>query len=156
MIMKNYRLFLLGFVTASFVLLTGFQQPGVNNAVLTEKPAASVNVKKVQLNGKQHSVKSKHKKAINKLSVPRANDEADLQKPLDLTIPFKVKVSENVWLNSEQNKMPQQESANLFATEKQQKSERLDLDGRMLMLQEPEMDKQKSLDGAGIFITLKR
>jgi hypothetical protein len=30
------------------------------------------------------------------------------------------------------------------------------LDGQMLMSQEPEMDKQKSLDGAGIVITLKR
>ncbi|MDO9423463.1 MAG: hypothetical protein Q7T40_04670 [Methylobacter sp.] len=154
--MKNYRLFLLGFVTASFVLLTGFQQPGVNNAALTEKQAVSVNVKKIQLNSKQSSVKSTRKKAIDKPSVPSANDDAELQKTLDLTIPFKVKVSEDVWLKSEQNKVTQRESANLFATEKQKKSGPLDLDGQMLMSQEPEMDKQKSLDGAGIVFTLKR
>ncbi|WP_340121224.1 hypothetical protein [Methylobacter svalbardensis] len=152
--MKNYRLFLLGFVTASFVLLTGFQQPGVNNAVLTEKPAASVNVKKVQLNGKQSSVKSKHKKAIIKPSVLSANDDAELQKMLDLTIPFKI--SEDVWLKNEQNKMSQRESANLFATGRQKKPGSLDLEGQMLMSQEPEVDKQKSLDGAGIVITLER
>jgi len=154
--MKNYRLFLLGFVAASFVLLTGFQQPGINNAVLTEKQTASVNVKKVQLNSKESSVKSKHKKVTNTSSVPSANDAAELQKTLDLTIPFKVKASEDVWLKSEQNKMPQRESANLFATASQKKPGSLGLEGRMLMSQEPEMDKQKSLDGAGIVINLKR
>ncbi len=152
--MKNYRLFLLGFVTVSFVLLTGFEKLDVNNAPLTEKQAASVNVKKVQFNSKESPDKSKHKKAINKHLVPSVNEDAELQKTLDLTIPFKA--SENAWLKTEQNRIAQQESANLFATEKKRKPRPVDLDGRMLMSQEPEVDKQKSLDGAGIVITLKR
>jgi hypothetical protein len=152
--MKNYRLFLLGFVTVSFVLLTGFQKSRVNNAPLTEKQAASVNVKKVQFNSKESPDKSKHKKAINKHLVPSVNEDAELQKTLDLTIPFKA--SENAWLKIEQNRMTQVETSNMFTTEKQKKPRRLDLDGQMLMSQEPEVDKQKSLDGAGIVITLKR
>ncbi len=153
--LKNYRLFLLGFVAASFVLLTGFQQSGVNSADLTEKQTASLNVEKVQLNSKASSVKSKHKKAINKPSVSSTNDDA-LQKTLDLTIPFKVKAYEDAWLRSKKNKMSQREPINLFAIEKQKNPGSLDLEGQMLMSQEPERDKQKSLDGAGIVFTLKR
>lgn len=151
---ENYRLFLLGFVTISFVLLTGFEKLGVNNAPLTEKQAASVNVKKVQFNSKESPDKPKHKKGINKHLVPSANEDAELQKTLDLTIPFKA--SENAWLKIEQNRVTQVETSNMFTTEKQKKPRPVDLDGQMLMSQEPEVDKQKSLDGAGIVITLKR
>lgn len=147
--MKNYRLFILGFVTVSFVLLTGFQKPGVNHALLTEKQAASVDVKEVQFSGKESPVKSKqqHKHSIAK--------DAELQKSLDLTVPF-FKVSENAWLKTEQNRMAQMESANMFANEQKKKLRSLDLDGQMLMSQEPEADKRKSLDGAAIVINLKR
>jgi hypothetical protein len=152
--MKNYRLSILGFVTVSFVLLTGFQKTGVNNALLSEKQAASINVKEVQFNSKESPVKSKHKKAVTKHSVPSANEDAEFQKSLDLTIPYKS--AENAWLKIEQNKMTQVETSNMFTTEKPKKPRSVDLDGQMLMSQEPEVDKQKSLDGAGIFITLKR
>jgi len=152
--MNNYRLFILGFVTISFVFLSGFERFGANNELLTEKKAASVNVKKVQFNSKERPVTPKHKKAVNTHSVPNANENAELQKTLDLTIPFKT--SENAWLKIEQNKMPQLETSNMFTTEKQKKPRSVGLDGQMLMSQEPEADKQKSLDGAGIVITLKR
>jgi len=151
--MKNYRLYILGFVTISFVFLTGFEKFDVNNTLLTEKKAA-LNVKKVQLNSNEKPVKSKHKKTINKHSLPSANEDAELQKSLDLTIPSIS--SENAWLKIEQNKMNQLETSNMFTTEKQKKPRSVDLDSQMLMSQEPEMGKQKSLDGAGIVITLKR
>lgn len=154
--MNNYRLCLVGLATASFVLLTGFQKPHVNNTVLTEKQVLALNVEKVQLNGKKSSVKSKHNEASNKQPETIVNDDAELQKTLDLSIPFKVKTSENTWLKTEQNRFSQREAANLFATEKQKKPGPLDLDGQMLMSQEPEMDKRKSFDGAGIVINLKR
>ena len=150
----NCRLFLLGFVTASLVLLTGFEKPDVNNAPLAESQAVSIEVKKVQ----SSPVKSKQKKIENKHSVPSAKnsatEDAELQKSLDLSIPFKD--SENAWLKIEQNRAAQGESSNMFTTEKKKKPRPVYLDGQMLMSQEPEMDKQKSLDGAGIVINLKR
>lgn len=160
--MKNYRLFILGFVTASLVFLTGFEKSGVNNALSpAEKQAASNEVKKVQSNSEESLVKSKQKKAKNKrkaVSVPSAKnsaaEEAALQKRLDLSMPFKD--SENAWLTIEQNKAAQGESLNMFASEKKKKPRPLYLDGQMLMSQEPEGDKRKSLDGAGIVINLKR
>jgi hypothetical protein len=152
--MNNYRLFILGFVTISFVFLTGFGRSDANNELLTEKQAASVNVKKVQLNSKESPVTSKHKKTVNKHSVPSANENAEFQKSLDLTIPDIS--SEAAWLRIDRNKMPQLETSNMFTTEKQKKPRSVGLDGQMLMSQEPEADKQKSLDGAGIVITLKR
>lgn len=152
--MKNYRLYILGFVSISFIFLTGFENLDTNNGLLTEKKVLSVNVKKFQLNSKDNPVKSKHKKTISKHSLPSANEDEELQKSLDLTIPSIS--SENAWLKIEQNKITQLETSNMFTTEKQKKPRSVDLDSQMLMSQEPEMDKQKSLDGAGVVITLKR
>lgn len=151
---KNYRLFLLGFVTVSLVLLTGFQKPGVNNASLAEKQAASVEVKKDQLSSKESPVKSEQKKTKNRYLVPSANEDAELQKSLDLSIQFKN--LENTGLSTEQNRMAPGESANMFIAEKKKKLRSLDLGSQMLMSQEPEADKQKTFDGAGIVFTLKR
>ncbi len=160
--MKNYRLFILGFVTASFILLTGFEKSDVNNALPpAEKQAASNEVKEVQPKRKESLVKSKKKKTKNKqktVSVPSvknsAAEEVELQKPLDLSMPFKD--SESASLTIEQNRADQGESLNIFSSEKEKKPRPLYLDGQMLMSQEPEGDKRKSLDGAGIVINLKR
>jgi hypothetical protein len=72
---------------------------------------------------------------------------------LNLSIPFND--SENIDLKTEQNSIVG-ESSNIFAAEHKRKPQPLMLDGQMLMSQEPEMDKRKSLDGAGIVINLKR
>jgi len=152
--MKNYRLFIVSFVTASFILLTGFEKPGVNDAL----PSAN-EVKKVQSKSKESLVKPKQKtKNKQEVSVLRAKnsaaEEAEFQKPLDLSMPFKD--SENAWLTIEQNKAVQGESLNIFASEKNKRPRPLYLDSQVLMSQEPEVDKRKSLDGAGIVINLKR
>jgi len=151
---KNYRLFLLGFVTVSFIFLTGLQEADVNDAPLPEKQAASITVKSSQDFSKESPDKSKLKKAINKPTVPSANEDAVLQKALDLTIPFKA--SENAWLKTEQSKVASGESLTMFTSGKKRRPRTINLDGQMLMSQEPEVDKQKSVDGAGIVFSLKR
>lgn len=151
---KNYRLFLLGFVTVSFVFLTGFQKSGGTNASLAEKQAASVEVKKDQIDSKESFTKLKQKKIKNRHLVPNTNEDTELQKSLDLSIQFKD--SENTWLTTEQNRIVSGESVNMFFAEKKKKLRPVDLDSQMLMSQEPEVDKRKSFDGAGIVITLKR
>jgi hypothetical protein len=156
--MKNYRLFLLGFVTLSFVLLTGFKQLGINNAPPAKKAAASIQIKKYHVKVKENPANSKQKKEKNRQLALRAKNSAaeaiELQRTLDLSIPFND--SENAWLTVEQNRIAQAEAANMFAAEKKNKPGSIDLDGQMLMSQEPETDKRKSLDGAAIVINLKR
>lgn len=155
---KNYRLLILSFVTVSFVLLTGFDKSSVNTLLPSEKPAASNELKEVQPKSQDNLVKSKKKRIKNKqkaIPVPTAQNEApELQKPLDLSMPFKE--SESASLTTESNRANRKESLNIFASEKKKMPRRLDLNGQMLMSQEPEGDKQKSLDGAGIVINLKR
>ncbi|TAN71451.1 MAG: hypothetical protein EPN17_01545 [Methylobacter sp.] len=153
--MKNYRLFLLGFVVASLVFLTGFEKPGANTFPAEQQASFSEAKKNQSKNVKPGSVNSKQKTIKHRrTSVQRVNDDAELQKSLDLSIPFNG--SENAGLAIEQDRAVQAELSNLFATEKKKKSRPLYLDGQILMSQEPEVDKKKSLDGAGIVINLKR
>jgi hypothetical protein len=154
--MKNYRLLVLSFSIASLILLTGFQKPGINHSPSAKKQMASANVKAARFKSKEYHVKHREKKDKHLLAATKHNSStaAELQKSLDLSIPFKA--SENAWLKVEPSKMTQEDSSNIFIAQKQRKPRSVDLDGQMLMSQEPEMDKQKSLDGAGIVITLKR
>ena len=159
---QKYRLFLLSFVTASFVFLTGFEQSGANDALApAEKQAVLNEVKEDQAKAPKSLVKSKQKNTKNKrkgnsafAAKNSAVEESELHKPLDLSMPFNT--SESAALTIEQKKAVQKESLNIFSSEKDKKLRPLDLDGQMLMSQEPEGDKRKSFDGAGIVINLKR
>lgn len=154
--MKNYRLFILSFGIASLMLLTGFQNPSSKHAPVAEKQPVSANVKAAGVKSRENYVKRREKKDKHLLAATNhnANTAAELQKSLDLSIPFKA--SDNTWLKVESSKMAQEAPSNIFTTQKQRKPRPVDLDGQMLMSQEPEVDKRKSLDGAGIVITLKR
>ena len=145
--LKNFHLFLVGFMMVSLVLLTGFKNPDVETP-----PGESINTKEAQIKGKKSSVELNQKK--NKYSVRRSNEDTDPQKSLDLSIPFKD--AENSWQKVEQNKGATGESSNMFASEHKQKPQPVNLDGQLLMTQEPETDKRKSVDGAGIVIKLKQ
>ncbi len=138
--MKKYRLFLLGLVAAVLVLLSG-------NVFPAEKQQTSSNAKRNQTKTQQRFTSPK-KTAL------RVNDDAELQKTLDLSIPFKE--PENTGLTVEQDSLVQGELSNMFAADQKKKPRPLYLDGQMLMSPEPEVDKRKSLDGAGIVINLKR
>ena len=131
----------------SLVLLTGFKNPDVETP-----PGESINTKEAQIKGKKSSVELNQKK--NKYSVRRSNEDTDPQKSLDLSIPFKD--AENSWQKAEQNKGAAGESSNMFASEYKKKAQPVNLDGQLLMTQEPETDKRKSVDGAGIVINLKQ
>jgi hypothetical protein len=144
--MNNSRILLLGFATILLVFLTGFAKA---DEAAVEK---STNVTGIQSNKKENFITSKSNK--KKLSVLRVNDDAELQKSLDLSMPFEL--SENMQLKPEQSTVIPGELSNIFATEKKKKPRPVDLDGQMLMSQEPEADKQKSMDGAGILINLKQ
>ena len=105
----------------------------------------------------QSSEALQQKKAQKKRKVDRQKppeDETDTlakQKPLDLSIPFS-EVERKMRLAGPSPKKPPRKT-NLFAAEKERQT--VQVNGRLLMSPEPEVEKQKSADGAGIVINLK-
>ncbi len=144
----TYRLFLVCFIAASMTLLTGFQEPDFDNVTLSGKQPVSG-----EKNKDRRSKQGLKRKNIKNKSVLRVDDPVDVPKPLNLSIPFKA--SDSNVLKAEQPR-DAVESSTIFAKENKKRQGPLDLNGQMLMSQEPEMDKRKSVDGAGIVINLKR
>jgi hypothetical protein len=103
---------------------------------------------------KDERIKSKQSKTKIQSSVLRVNSDAELQKSLDLSIPFK-DIGTN-WMKIEESRAVPGELLNMFAKGNKRRPQPLNLDGQMLMSQEPEVDKRKSFDGAGIVINLKQ
>jgi hypothetical protein len=105
----------------------------------------TAHLKKNQLNNK-----SKLKHPVAHIAEPQAKNN-ELEKVLDLS-PSSFGISESI-----ESPLPSiQAGANsIFAAEKKRQRS-LSLDGQVLMSQEPEADKKKSMDGAGISINLKR
>lgn len=131
--MKNYRLLLVGFVSVSYVFLSGFNQ--------------SVDQSPTQQDAKKHPDTVLTDK-------PRADDAKELQRPLDLTIPFKAaKDAEESGQVADDG--PQGAAGVLFAPKPKKTEQPLQLKGGWLMSPEPEEEKKKSVDGAGIIIDLK-
>jgi hypothetical protein len=173
--MTNYRIFLLSFLTVTWVFLSGLNKP-VDNDVLTEETQKTeAELKSIEteyntqklLETKQVKAKGRIKPVkINPQSTNKATDPSsvaddnspikrnEFEKPLDLSVPFKN--SENADLKIEQKSAVQTRVTNIFAPETKKKPRPLELDGDFLMSPEPEAEKLKSVDGAGIVIKLKR
>ena len=170
--MTNYRLFLLSFLTVSWVFLSGFNKPTDNTMIVvetqkTERELQSVeteNIKKtlgtepVKAKNNAQSVKIKPQKLT--LATDTTNTDKDnasqhneFEKPLDLSVPFKD--SENINLNNVQKAVAESLVTNIFSPETKKKPQPLELNGGFLMSPEPELEKRKSVDGAGIVINIK-
>jgi hypothetical protein len=130
--MTNYRIFLLIFLTVAWVFLSGLNQ-AVDNDMSTEET-------------------QKTDSAGADANRPTKGDE--LEKPLDLSLPYMD--SENAELKRGQKPAAQSGVSTIFPPETKKKVRSLELDGNFLMSPEPEAEKLKSVDGAGIVIKLKR
>ncbi len=99
--------------------------------------------------GAKQDQAERSKSAGQKTDAPAADaDNADVfQKPLDLSIPFKM--TESAAQKSGQNAARQ----DLFAARKKQRA--LELNGGAVMTHDPEGEKQQTVDGAGIVFSLK-
>ena len=106
-------------------------------ANLQKSKPATINVADARVAGENNTVKSN-----------------EFEKPLDLSVPFKN--SENADLKDVQKSTTQNLVANTLASETKKKPGPLELNGSFLMSPEPEVEKRKSVDGAGIVINLKR
>jgi hypothetical protein len=151
--MLNYRKFLLGFITVSWIFLSGFNQPADNKSALekqetTVEPAAATSLKPPK---KPAKASAAHK--IKSRAEPHDPIQYNaLEKPLDLSIPFN---DPDTDLKTGQKSTAQAGLTNIFAPPTKKKPRSLELDGDFLMSPEPEAEKRKSVDGAGIVIKLK-
>lgn len=121
----------------------------------------STNTDKVSLVKKPHSAKAKTVKKTSKSKTDKNSQsesaspviDKEQQKPLDLSL--SINDLEKNALNEQIDHAFETAPESIFATQKKPPRS-LTLDGQILMSQEPEADKKKSMDGAGISINLKR
>ncbi len=101
------------------------------------------------------TTKAKPVKEKSAAVIPQSEEQA---KPLDLSVPFKEtnSLEPNTTVSKlDKNKQPQE--SGLFAKDSNKKPESaLQLKGGWLMSPEPEVEKRKSVDGAGIVINVKQ
>lgn len=178
--LKTIRLLSISLVACFYVMLTGFDSTTTSTAIdsggtgniaspdsldlekppnlpipLHESNVSSVVTEPMQILAEE---KSSHVSAVSAVkstdskSVVKKTEVIE-SKALDISIPFKA--SETVDLPDTKNSTQQNEKSNIFAADAKKKARRLGVDGSVLMTQEQEVEKRKSLDGAGISIHLK-
>jgi len=176
--MTNYRVFLLSFLTVSWVFLSGFKEPVDNDTLAVEEQKTAVKPESFETGrilklreAKQMKAKSNvghviasPQKAEQTTIKATASDLADdnnplkrneFEKHLDLSVPFKDKDAENAELKFEQKPAAQNRVTNIFAPDAKKKPRPVEVDSGFLMSPEPEPEKRRSVDGAGIVIKLK-
>lgn len=154
--MTIYRIFLLGFLSVcSGLFSVNVDAVERRGRLLQAAKQSTTSIAK----SRQRHTKTANNKAVA-ISKPASKNEQsdlakkdDLEKPLDLSIPFAdIDKSDR---SAELNTDSAFQKANIFATENKKKSRPLQLNGRFIMSPEQESEKLKSADGAGIVINLK-
>ena len=97
------------------------------------------------------TVKVSPQKTKQKSITTTVDDRNELESPLDLSVPFKG--FEN---NDLEKKWAEPiETISIFPTDSQKNPRPLELNGGLLMSPEPQAEKRKTIDGAGIVINIK-
>jgi hypothetical protein len=154
--MTNYRLFLLSFLTVSWVFLSGLNKPIANNISTQETHKTELELKLIETENIRKT-QQKKQTTINVADTnttdenPVKRDEFD--KTLDLSIPFQG--TENTDLKNKHQSATQSQLTNALPPETEKNPGPLELKGSFLMSPEPEAGKQKTIDGAGFVIKLK-
>ena len=138
--MKKNRLIALSLVAISYVFLCGFS--GSDNHKPTLKNDKHVKEKRALVKDDETGGSSKN----------QTEDEINLQKPLDLSVPMSDQAPPEQW---EANDPLNNTVTNLFAPQPKKPSSPLQFKGDLLMSVEPQTEKKHSVEGAGIVIDLK-
>lgn len=138
--MKNYSMALLNLVMGTCLFLYGHEATAKTDV---EKTSVSAGVKQEQAKNNKAGQKT-DRSAMDTGNVV----EAIVQKPLDLSIPFEV--TESVGQKAEKNTA----ARGLFTAGKQ-RTRTLELNGSAVMTQDPEGEKQQSVDGASIIFSVR-
>ena len=145
--MAMHRIFLLGCLTLSAMGLITNSVKAVADIVVTEqtKVVSDVIVQPVKK-------KSQHKRKSVIITPPIRIEPDELYKPLDLSVPF---TDQDSLDSLKEQSLGQTPALNLFDNKTKKPSRPLELKGGFLMSPEPEMEKKKTVDGAGISINVK-
>jgi hypothetical protein len=135
--MQSIHKFSLAVVITTSLFLIDFTR-----ATADKLPPKSTPIK--LLNPAPHKLKS----AAVKVKSPLLIEQQNVQQ-LDLSVPFK-----DVDLNAVQFE-PLPIETNIFAPDLQKKPQQLQLKGQFIKFPDPEIEKRKSVDGAGIVINIK-
>jgi len=149
--MKNYRTSLLNIVTVAYVFLSGFVT--ADETMPTDEHLRIDN--KIKEQNKYNRVLPKQEENKNMPSTidTEFDSKDELQLPLDLSIPFKD--VNNTEKKIEEHTQQQFVETNIFTPDTKKKPEQILLNGQLIKSPDPEVEKRKSVDGAGIVITLK-
>jgi hypothetical protein len=154
--MTNYRLFLLSFLTVSWVFLSGLNKPIANNISTQEIQKTELELKSIETENTRKTQQAKQT-TLNVADTSIADENPvkrdEFDKTLDLSVPFQG--AENTGLKNKQQSATQSQMTDIFAPETEKNHGPLELKGSLLMSPEPEAGKQKTVDGAGFVIKLK-
>ena len=136
--------------------LTDNEADAANKQNLTISPISNVvesSEKRQEKKADENVVKVRSKKIIRVEAGSKQKPfiHSELDTPLDLSVPFKATEKfdlEKKWL------IPH-ETLDVFAVDPNKKARSLELNGDLLMSPDPQPEKRKSVDGAGISINLK-
>lgn len=97
----------------------------------------------------------KHKRHAQQVAAGKKGGglESDSPKPLDLAVPFR---SLDAQLSKEPGKLTTESTDSSLFAGSYARQNSVQVKGQVVMLQEPEADKRKSVDGAGIMIDFRR
>jgi len=151
-----YRIFLCGFLGVLWLFLGGLKN---SNAGVVADSVQQVSSPSDLTQIQVPSVVVKKRLKRRKLSViePEASigliDPSVLGKPLDLSVPF---LSDDpLDFNKRQSESDLGNSNDIFDPKKRRSPQGLELKGNFLMSPEPEAERKKTVDGAGIVINVK-
>lgn len=163
--MKIDRIFFLCFLASAWLFLSGFNDlvekdslvlQGQDETVKSnfyEIGQAQVTKKILKVKAKSNYLKVKAdvkiKESVDDVSIKATG----IEKILDLSIPFSN--SKDVDSLIELQRIGQKQSPDYFDTKTKKEARHIELDGDFLMSPEPQGEKLKSVDGAGLVINLK-
>ncbi len=147
--MAMYRKLLLSFLMFSALVLETYSANTVADIVVTDQAKVVSDVILQPINKKPKS-KAKTKSVI--ITPPIQIEPDTLYKPLDLSVPFTDEDGLESYKGQQLGQIPR---VDLFDNKTKKPPRSLELNGGFLMSPEPEMEKRKTVDGAGISINVK-
>ena len=163
--MKIDRIFFLCFLASAWLFLSGFNDLVEKDSLVLQGQDVTVKsnfyeIGQTQVTKKNLKVKAKsnHLKVKADVKIKESVDDASIkgtgiEKILDLSIPFSN--SKDVDSLIELQRAGQRKSLDFFDTKTKKEARHIELDGDFLMSPEPQGEKLKSVDGAGLIINLK-
>ena len=163
--MKIDRIFFLCFLASLWLFLSGFKDLVEKDGLVLQGQDVTVKsnfyeIGQTQVTKKNLKVKAKsnHLKVKADVKIKESVDDASIkatgiEKILDLSIPFSNSKDANSLI--ELQRIGQKQSPDYFDTKTKKEPRHIELDGDFLMSPEPQGEKLKSVDGAGLVINLK-